>query len=313
MIDFNEIKGISAEVINNVEKVIIGKAFEIRLTLLAVFSGGHILFEDVPGVGKTMLARAISSSLGCSFKRIQFTPDLLPSDITGVSIYNQNINKFEFRPGPVISNIVLADEINRATPKTQSSLLECMEEKQVTVDGITHRLTEPFLVIATQNSIEYEGTFPLPRAQLDRFAIKIRLGYPGQKAEEELLLKQQKKHPILDLEKVITPDKLLEVQEKVKDVYVSENIRKYIVSIVQKTRENLRFTLGASPRGSISLFKISQVYAAIEGRDYVIPDDIKKIVIPCLAHRIIPKYEFENKSMENIFFELLDEIEVPVV
>jgi MoxR-like ATPase len=262
----DSIKSFASQVIDNVEKVILGKHEEVRLALVALLCEGHVLLEDVPGVGKTMLTRAIATSLGCSFARIQFTPDLLPSDIIGVTVYNQKSSTFEFRPGPVDHQIVLADEINRATPKTQSALLECMDERQVTVDGVTHPLPKPFLVMATQNPIEYEGTFPLPEAQLDRFFLRIRLGYPTAQTENEILTRQQLRHPIDDLAQVVDADALIRMQAKVREVHVDDSLRNYIVQIVQLTRESQQLYLGASPRGSLTMFRAAQAVAAIIAR-----------------------------------------------
>jgi MoxR-like ATPase len=277
------------KVIANVERVIVGKHHEVRLALVALLCRGHLLIEDVPGTGKTMLAKAIARSLGCSFRRIQFTPDLLPSDVTGLSIYNQKTQEFEFRPGPIMSQVVLADEINRATPKTQSSLLECMEERQSTIDGVTHAMPDPFLVIATQNPIEYEGTFALPEAQLDRFMLRIELGYP-QPIEEIVILDEQKRHhPLEELEEVLGVDKLRELQESVREVYVDPTVAEYIVRVVTATRNHPDVYLGSSPRGSIALYRAGQALAGLLGRDYVIPDDIKALAEPALAHRLIIK------------------------
>jgi len=256
---------------------------------VALLCRGHLLIEDVPGTGKTMLAKAIARSLGCSFRRIQFTPDLLPSDVTGLSIYNQKTAEFEFRPGPIMAQIVLADEINRATPKTQSALLECMEERQATIDGITHRMPEPFLVIATQNPIEYEGTFALPEAQLDRFMLRIRLGYPAPVDELMILDEQKRTHPLEGIEEVLTVDELLVQQKAVREVYVDPTIADYIVRVVNATRAHPDVYLGASPRGSLALYRAGQALAGLLGRDYVIPDDIKSLAEPALAHRIIIK------------------------
>ena len=277
------------KVIANVERVIIGKHREVRFALVALLCRGHLLIEDVPGTGKTVLAKAIAKSLGCSFRRIQFTPDLLPSDVTGMSIYNQKTQEFEFRPGPIISQVVLADEINRATPKTQSSLLECMEERQATVDGTTWQMPDPFLVIATQNPIEYEGTFALPEAQLDRFMLRIRLGYP-ELVEEVLILDEQKRsHPIDDLEEVLPVEDLRELQGAVREVYVDPSVADYIVRLVSATRRHPDVYLGASPRGSIALYRAGQALAGLLGRDYVLPDDIKALAESALAHRMIIK------------------------
>ena len=281
----------------NVERVIIGKRQEVRLTLVALLCRGHLLIEDVPGTGKTMLAKTVARSLGCSFRRIQFTPDLLPSDVTGLSIYNQRTQEFEFRPGPIMAQVVLADEINRATPKTQSALLECMEEHQATIDGTTYAMPEPFLVIATQNPIEYEGTFVLPEAQLDRFMMRIRLGYPSQ-ADEQTILDQQKiTHPLEDLKEVLSVGELLKLQKGVREIYVDPSVADYIVRLVNATRTHPDVYLGASPRGSLALYRTGQALAALSGRDYVIPDDIKALAESCLAHRLIIK---TSSSMHDI-------------
>ncbi|MES2209065.1 MAG: MoxR family ATPase [Chloroflexota bacterium] len=277
------------KVLANVERVIVGKHREVRFALVALLCRGHLLIEDVPGTGKTVLAKAIARSLGCSFRRIQFTPDLLPSDVTGMSIYNQRTQEFEFRPGPIMSQVVLADEINRATPKTQSSLLECMEERQATVDGTTWPMPDPFLVIATQNPIEYEGTFALPEAQLDRFMLRIRLGYP-QLVEEVLILDEQKRsHPIDDLDEVLSVDDLRGLQAAVREVYVDPSVADYIVRLVSGTRTHPDVYLGASPRGSIALYRSGQALAGLLGRDYVLPDDVKALAESALAHRLIIK------------------------
>ena len=276
-------------VLANVERVIVGKHDEVRLALVALLCRGHLLIEDVPGTGKTVLAKAIARSLGCTFRRIQFTPDLLPSDVTGLSIYNQKTQEFEFRPGPIMSQIVLADEINRATPKTQSSLLECMEERQATVDGTTYAMPDPFLVIATQNPIEYEGTFALPEAQLDRFMLRLRLGYPQQIEEIVILDEQKRTHPLEDLEEVLATDELRELQSLVREIYVDPTVSDYIVRLVNGTRTHPDVYLGASPRGSIALYRAGQALAGLLGRDYVIPDDIKALAEPALAHRLIIK------------------------
>jgi MoxR-like ATPase len=276
-------------VVANVERVIVGKHSEVRLALVALLCQGHLLIEDVPGTGKTMLAKALARSLGCTFRRIQFTPDLLPSDVTGLSIYNQKTQEFEFRPGPIMAQIVLADEINRATPKTQSALLECMEERQATIDGITHKLPEPFLVIGTQNPIEYEGTFALPEAQLDRFMLRIQMGYP-QPLEEIVILDEQKRtHPLEEIGEVASVDDLRALQQGVREIYVDSTITDYIVRLINATRTHPDVYLGASPRGSLALYRAGQAYAALHGRDYVIPDDIKALAVPALAHRLIIK------------------------
>ncbi len=275
------------KVVANVERVIVGKHHEVRLALVALLCQGHLLIEDVPGTGKTVLAKSLARSLGCSFRRIQFTPDLLPSDVTGLSIYNQKTQEFEFRPGPIMAQIVLADEINRATPKTQSSLLECMEERQATIDGTTYPMPEPFLVIATQNPIEYEGTFALPEAQLDRFMLRLRLGYP-QPLEEIVILDEQKRaHPLGELQEVASLEELRAMQAAIREIYVDSAISDYIVRLVNATRVHPDVYLGASPRGSLALYRAGQAWASFQGRDYVIPDDIKALAEAALAHRLI--------------------------
>ncbi len=294
------------------EKVIIGKTEEVVLVMSALLCEGHILVEDVPGVGKTMLARAISKSMGCQFSRIQFTPDLLPSDIIGVNIFNQKTRDFEFKKGPIHSQIVLADEINRATPKTQSALLECMEERQATIDGQTYQMPRPFLVIATQNPIEYEGTFPLPESQLDRFFIRVNMGYPDEKAESEILFRQKLRHPIEDLQQVVTVEEILEMQKKTREIFIEDTLREYIVKIVQETRHDENLFLGASPRGSLALFRAAQAMAFIEERDFIIPDDIKKMAPYTLAHRMISKTDgYHSAGLEKIIERILEEIPVP--
>jgi MoxR-like ATPase len=282
----------------NVERVIVGKHAEVRMALVSLLCEGHILIEDVPGVGKTMLAKALARSLGCTFRRIQFTPDLLPSDVTGLSIFNQKTQEFEFRPGPIMAQIVLADEINRATPKTQSALLECMEERQATIDGVTYQMPSPFLVIATQNPIEYEGTFALPEAQLDRFMLRLRLGYP--KAMEELVILDEQKriHPLEEIGQVLGVDELRQMQSAVKEVYVDQAVAEYIVRLVTATREHPDVYLGASPRGSINLYHAAQAYAALDGRDYVIPDDVKQLGVAVLAHRLIVKSQASLREID---------------
>ena len=278
---------VSERIIANVEKVIIGKTQETRFALITMLCRGHLLIEDVPGVGKTMLARALAASIGCSFRRIQFTPDLLPSDVTGVSVYDQATGGFEFRPGPIMAQIVLTDEINRATPKTQSALLEAMEERQITVDGITHHLPQPFMVMATQNPIEYEGTFPLPEAQLDRFLMRIQLGYPGPTDEVLIMDAQQQRHPIEDIQQVTSAEEVLELQRAVREIYIDPLVKQYIVSLVNATREHENAYLGASPRGSLALMRCTQAYAMLEGRDFVQPDDVKLLAYMTLGHRVI--------------------------
>ncbi len=282
-----DVKSFTEHIIANIEKVIIGKRAALELAVAGLLCQGHILIEDVPGVGKTMLARSLARSLGCSFNRIQFTPDMLPSDVTGVSIFNQVTREFEFRPGPVLSQVVLADEINRATPKTQASLLEAMEERQVTVDGVTHILPRPFIVLATQNPIEYEGTFPLPEAQVDRFLIRLKLGYPSAEDEIRILERQQYRHPIEDVQQIVSVDELTAAQDAVKDIFVSQPLKRYIIDLIQQTRQHVEVYLGASPRGSLALFRMAQAKAAISGRDYVLPDDLKALAVPTLAHRVI--------------------------
>jgi MoxR-like ATPase len=300
-------------VINNVEKVIVGKAESVAFSLIAVVCRGHILIEDVPGVGKTVLTKAIARSIGCTFKRIQFTPDLLPSDITGVSIYNQKTDNFEFRAGPIVAQIVLADEINRATPKTQSALLEAMEETQITIDGLTYRLPEPFMVMATQNPIEYEGTFPLPEAQLDRFMMNIKLGYPKVSDEMNILDTHQYHHPLDDLEQIMTAEELVLIQQQIRSIHVDPSIREYIVAIANATRNHNNIYLGSSPRGSLALYRTSQALAAIRGRGYVIPDDVKLLTQPTLAHRIIvtPSARVRAITSTAILDEILQSVPVP--
>ncbi|OQY46741.1 MAG: AAA family ATPase [Anaerolineaceae bacterium 4572_78] len=304
---------LTQKLFGNVRQVIIGKDEAIKKTILALLVQGHVLIEDVPGVGKTILARAIAKSIGCSFKRIQFTPDMLPSDVTGVSVFNQKTREFDFREGPIFAQIVLVDEINRATPKTQSALLEAMEERQVTVDGTTYIMPKPFLVLATQNPIEYEGTFPLPEAQLDRFVLRIRLGYVSKEKEIQILTDQQFKHPLDNLMGAISRQDLIEMQDAVKQVHVEESIKEYIVDITNATRNHPDVYLGASPRGSLGLYKTSQASAVITGRDYVIPDDIKSLAEPVLAHRLIisPAARMKNVNAEHVINRILEMVAVP--
>lgn len=307
------IQAFSERMISNIEHVIVGKREPIELIVNGLLSRGHILIEDVPGTGKTMLAKSLARSIGCSFNRIQFTPDMLPSDVTGVSIYNQKTEEFEYRAGPIMAQIVLTDEVNRATPKTQAALLEAMEEYQVTVDGVTHPLPEPFLVIATQNPIEYEGTFPLPEAQMDRFMLRLRVGYPGSQDEIRMLENQQLVHPIESLEAVVGVDEMLSAQQKVREVVVSPDIKAYVVDLIQSTRDHPELYLGASPRGSIALFRTAQARAAMHGRGFVLPDDIKKMAVPVLAHRLIVGSAARIREIDSreIVREILDRIPAP--
>jgi MoxR-like ATPase len=296
------------QVIDNIEKVIIGKREAIELVMVALLCEGHVLLEDVPGSGKTMLARSIATSLGIEFKRVQCTPDLLPNDLTGVSVFNQKSSEFEFMPGPVFVNILLADEINRATPRTQSALLEAMQEQQVTIDGVTRGLPRPFLVLATQNPIEYEGTFPLPEAQLDRFLMRLALGYPNQADERQILVNLRREHPITQLESVVDGLELLDLQQIIWDVHVDETIQEYIVALVDATRSHTDLALGVSPRGSLALFKAAQALAAIRGRDHVRPDEVKYLVKVTMAHRLIvkPEAELRGRTAESILSDVLE-------
>ncbi len=307
------VKSFSDKLIANISKVIIGKKDTIELAVICLLCQGHLLIEDIPGVGKTMLARSLARSLGGSFGRIQFTPDMLPSDITGVSIYNQSSREFEFRSGPIMAEIVLADEINRATPKTQSALLEAMQENQVTVDGVTHLLPALFMVLATQNPIEHEGTFRLPEAQLDRFLMRVRLGYPLEKEEIEILDRQQIQHPINELEVVASVKDVLSAQKKLRSVHIAPPVKSYLVNLVQRTRNHEDIYLGASPRGSLGLFRAGQASAAVQGRDYVTPDDIKRVAGPILGHRLIlaPGARLQNRNEDSILEEILDNALVP--
>lgn len=297
----------------NVGQVIIGKRNEVRLAILGLLCRGHILLEDIPGVGKTMMAKSLARALGCTFSRIQFTPDMLPSDITGVSIYNPKLREFEFRPGPIMAQIILADEINRATPKTQSALLEAMEEGQVTIDGATYGLGHPFMIMATQNPIEYEGTFPLPEAQLDRFLIRLQIGYPKPAEELAILSAQQYQHPIQNLRQVVSLQELLSAQQLVKEVYVAKEVKQYIVNLITASRRHPDVYLGSSPRGSLALFRTSQARAAMAGRDYVIPDDVKALAEVTLAHRIIvgPAARIKNITSRTVVQDILQTTPVP--
>ncbi len=308
-----QVRELATKLVDNVEKVIVGKHDVVELTAICLLCQGHLLIEDVPGVGKTMLAKALAKSVGGIFKRIQFTPDMLPSDVTGTSIYNQKTGEFEFRPGPIMAQIVLADEINRATPKTQAALLEAMEERQVTVDGETRLLGSPFLVLATQNPIEYEGTFPLPEAQLDRFLMRVALGYPTTQEQMRILDAQQYAHPIESLQQITHANDLVLVQDQLKGVYADTLIKQYIVQIVEATRRHADVYLGASPRGALTLFRTAQARAALHGRDYVIPDDVKALAEPALGHRIIlsPAARIKGISAADILSELLMSMPVP--
>jgi MoxR-like ATPase len=311
----NIVQSVAERLIDNVARVIIGKRNEIRMVVLGLLCQGHILLEDVPGVGKTMLAKALARSIGATFSRIQFTPDMLPSDVTGVSIFNQRTGEFEFRPGPILAQIVLTDEINRATPKTQSALLETMEERQVTVDGTTYPLQEPFLVIATQNPIEYEGTFPLPEAQLDRFIVRIRLGYPGPQEEIAMLDSQQVRHPLNEIRQVVTADELLQAQQAVRNIYLNYDMKAYIVEVVNATRRHPDVYLGASPRGALAVHRLVQAHAAALGRDYGVPDDVKLLAEAALAHRIIlgPTARTKDISSGSIIHYILNTTPIPGV
>jgi MoxR-like ATPase len=309
-----DVAATAAKILANVEKVILGKRVQIKLALVAYLCEGHILLEDVPGVAKTMLARALARSVGCVFKRIQCTPDLLPTDVTGVSIFNQKTSEFEFRPGPIFAQTLLADEINRTTPRTQSALLEAMAERRVSADGQTYTLKPPFLVIATQNPVDHEGTFPLPEAQLDRFLIRLSLGYPSQEEEGKMLQRLQYGHPIDEIAPVISTQELLACQEAVRAVHVDDKIRQYVLEIVQGTRTHDDIHLGGSPRASIALFRTGQAFAAISGRDFVLPDDVKRMVQPVLGHRVIirPESRLRKVTAAALLHEIVEEVRVPV-
>lgn len=308
-----DVKSFAERLITNIETVIVGKRKSVELAIIGLLCQGHLLIEDVPGVGKTMLARSLARSLGCSFSRIQFTPDMLPSDVTGVSIFNQESREFEFRAGPIMAQVVLADEINRATPKTQAALLEAMEERQITIDGVTRPLPTPFMVLATQNPIEYEGTFPLPEAQVDRFLLRIDLGYPASEDEILILERQQYKHPFEDLRQEAPVEELKQMQEAIKKIYVSGPLKQYIVNLMHQTRKHPEVYLGASPRGSLSLYRTAQAMAAILGRDYVLPDDIKALAGSTIAHRVIvgPGARLQDLSARQIVEEVIDSVPVP--
>jgi len=298
----------------NIQQVIVGKDDVINLTLAVVLCEGHMLLEDVPGIGKTTLARALAVSLGCSFRRIQFTPDLLPSDVTGLNWFNQKLQEFTFKPGPIMSQVVLADEINRATPRTQSALLEAMQEKQVTIDGFTHMLPRPFLVMATQNPIELEGTFPLPEAQIDRFQMRIAIGYPDEGEENQILERFRYSDPMPDLQPVSTPEEIIELQMERRQIRVAEAVREYIVRVARATRNHSEIELGASPRATLSMYQAAQAWAAIQGRDFTLPDDVKKIAPLVLTHRLIisPQAQLRGRKMEELVADIVEAVPVPV-
>ena len=313
MDEYSAVQGLTERIVQNVERVVVGKRREVELIVLALLCRGHVLIEDVPGVGKTVIAKAIAKSIGTSFKRIQFTPDLLPSDVTGVSVFNQQTREFEFRAGPIIAQLVLADEINRATPKTQSALLEAMEEAQVTVDGVTHPLPQPFIVLATENPIEYQGTFPLPEAQLDRFLIRLSLGYPGRENELRMLERQHDAHPLESLQQAIPVDDLLAAQQVVRSVHVAPPTAAYIVSIVEATRRHESVQLGASPRGSLALYNTARAWAAMHGQNVVEPDEIKDLAVAALAHRVIvhPGARLRGVTGEAVIRDIIASTPVP--
>lgn len=311
--ELERIKNMAQQIKENINKVIVGKEEVLDLLMVALIANGHVLVEDVPGTGKTMLAKSLTLSLGCQYKRIQFTPDLLPSDITGMNIFNQKTFDFEFKPGPVFTNIILADEINRATPRTQSSLLECMEERQITIDGVTRKLEAPFFVIATQNPVETQGTFPLPEAQLDRFFLKLKIGYPTTEEALGILDRFIQHNPLEELKSVVSGEEIAEAQQSYQKVLVSQPIREYIIRIIEKSRTMEQIVLGVSPRGSLALMRASQVYAILHGRSYVLPDDIKALVKPVLGHRMIVKstYGIKGNQTEPVLEEILESVPVP--
>lgn len=309
------VKTFAERIIQNIERTIVGKRSAIEVAVIGLLSQGHLLIEDVPGVGKTVLARSLAKSIGGAFSRIQFTPDMLPSDVIGISIFNQASRAFEYRPGPIVAQVVLADEINRATPKTQSAMLEAMEERQVTVDGVTRPLPQPFIVFATQNPIEYEGTFPLPEAQLDRFMLRVRLGYPAAADEVDMLERQQFRHPLIDLQEVTSDDETRQAQQAIKEIYVSPEVERYIVDLVNATRCHPEVGLGASPRGSLALYRAGQARAALHGRDFVLPDDIKALTPSALAHRLVlsPSALLRNVSRVEVLKQILKEVAAEAV
>lgn len=308
------IQKITQRITDNIQKVIVGKEDEIKLLIVAVLCEGHVLLEDVPGTGKTTMARALAASLGCTFRRIQFTPDLLPSDVTGLSWFNQRTQEFEFRPGPIMSQIVLADEINRATPRTQSALLEAMQERQVTADGVTRKLARPFLVLATQNPIELEGTFPLPEAQIDRFLLRVSIGYPSQEEENLILERFREKDPLPELEPVTSSEKIISLQDARRKIRVEESLRDYIVLVARATRKNEDIQLGASPRATMALYQTSQAWAAVQGRDFVIPDDIKYLAPYVLCHRMIisGRAQLRGRTSQELITDIVSAVPVPV-
>ena len=314
MVEASWLQALARRVLANVGRVIIGKAEVIELALIAILCDGHLLIEDVPGIGKTTLAKALAASLGLSFRRIQFTPDLLPSDVTGISYFNQKRQEFEFRPGPVMAQVVLADEINRATPRTQSALLEAMQERQITVDGETRPLPRPFLVLATQNTIELEGTFPLPEAQVDRFLMRLRLGYPSEQEEDDLLLRFERGDPLPSLKAVSTPEEILAAQAEICQVRVEPSVRQYLIRVARATREHPTVELGASPRGTLALYRACQALAALQGRDFVLPDDVKALAPVVLTHRLLisPQTRLRGRRPEEVLQEVVDTVPVPV-
>ncbi|MDQ0170761.1 AAA family ATPase [Paenibacillus tundrae] len=311
--DIQGMEQMNKQLLNHVGRVIVGKENTMELVLTAIIASGHVLLEDVPGTGKTMLAKSVAASLDCTFQRIQFTPDLLPSDLTGIHFFNQKTGDFEFRPGPLFANLVLADEINRATPRTQSSLLECMEERQISIDGSTRQLEHPFIVIATQNPIDNQGTFPLPEAQMDRFMMKIRMGYPTEGESVEILRRTVASRSVADLSSIITREQLLEAQQTYKSVQIDEDLLTYIIQLTEETRKHPELSLGVSPRGAQALLKASQAWAALHGRDYVLPDDIKELAEPVLAHRLVFRNRMRQQEgmAERIIQDILNNVQVP--